>query len=712
MHKVRHRARTLKEKKKEKKDSLTRDRRPSQGPLTFGCELESLLITSKQYQSDLRVPLFIKHCIEHLIRTGVDAEGIFRISGAITEINQTKEEYDKSLNVQNLLSLKSVDPHVVTALLKLFLRELPVPLLTFELGSKFCAVIEEENNETKRNKMREIINSLPVTHKWTLYSLLLLLNIISCNSAMNMMDSDNLGRVIGPNLFWEKGELSLDLMVKVIAIAKFLIEEVHALFDFPVSSFGFSTQSQSAILLTKLVGHRKSIQCLCQTSDGRFIWSADSLGVIRIYNAQDRELVKEVKSGASNIFCMKEVGGNVWLGSAASIQIRNAVTGDLVKEMANQPAYALEVLGNTIWTSGEKTIQIWNTESLDPAGEIDVGFLSFFLAKVNGFVWAGGIDGHIRVIDVSNNQIVKDFVAHSRKVNCILYVAPHVWTASDDGAIKIWNCKNFQMMQELQGHNGYVYGLTEFGSRIWSCSWDKKILIWNANTFKLMEELPVYHNDAVREVLGWWDTQHGRWQAWSCSYDRSINVWNLPACDKSLSGSLEELSFTESTSSLDLTSSTRFEDEGSLSSSSLSSIRNAPLSSRPIGVHLDAIADRSSGPDTPYTSIVPYANVVEALNEMLGEGLPVYIWLGSPREGGLASLLPRAEWVAQHLGKEWTERVLVSPDPSFIDMLIFIDYGLAGRAREETDIMSVPRVIFSEPVSDWRDWRQSLPINY
>lgn len=61
-------------------------------------------------------------------RRGLWVEGIFRLSGAKNEVDQLRAEYDHgALDHDPLTSVKDVN--VVASVLKLFLREMPEPLL-------------------------------------------------------------------------------------------------------------------------------------------------------------------------------------------------------------------------------------------------------------------------------------------------------------------------------------------------------------------------------------------------------------------------------------------------------------------------------------------------------------------------------------------------------------------------------------------------------
>jgi len=66
-------------------------------------------------------------------------EGLFRLSGSAMLINDLKSQVDKG----NQADLSQVnDPHAVAGLLKMYLRELPEPLCTFEFYNTFIEKIQ------------------------------------------------------------------------------------------------------------------------------------------------------------------------------------------------------------------------------------------------------------------------------------------------------------------------------------------------------------------------------------------------------------------------------------------------------------------------------------------------------------------------------------------------------------------------------------------
>ena len=114
----------------------------------FGVDLKDL---KARTNSKMLIPTVIQNTISHLDCFGLEIEGIFRKSGSASQIEYFKDQFDQGFQLLFItlcllylywtgvdVDLKSCpDPHTVAGLLKLYLRELPEPLLSFDLYDKF-----------------------------------------------------------------------------------------------------------------------------------------------------------------------------------------------------------------------------------------------------------------------------------------------------------------------------------------------------------------------------------------------------------------------------------------------------------------------------------------------------------------------------------------------------------------------------------------------
>ncbi|PRP84603.1 hypothetical protein PROFUN_09276 [Planoprotostelium fungivorum] len=150
------------------------------------------------------VPIVVDQCVEYLEKNGLDAEGIFRLSGSSSEIEKLKNLYIEGKTVD--LHTSARDSNDVAALLKLFFREMPEALLTAELYECFLAAIGVPDNTARIACIQKVLNLLPTTNRLVLARLMGLLNKISKNSAVNKMTPSNLAIVFAPTLYRPKEE--------------------------------------------------------------------------------------------------------------------------------------------------------------------------------------------------------------------------------------------------------------------------------------------------------------------------------------------------------------------------------------------------------------------------------------------------------------------------------------------------------------------------
>lgn len=100
----------------------------------FGVELSRL--TSEERQ----VPQLVEKLINYIEMHGLYTEGIYRKSGSANKIKELRQGLDTDVASVNL---DDYNIHVIASVLKQWLRELPSPLMTFELYEEFLRAMGE-----------------------------------------------------------------------------------------------------------------------------------------------------------------------------------------------------------------------------------------------------------------------------------------------------------------------------------------------------------------------------------------------------------------------------------------------------------------------------------------------------------------------------------------------------------------------------------------
>jgi len=155
-----------------------------------------------------QIPSVVKKVVQYFDNAGKDFEGLFRISGQQSVIKKLIEEFDAGLEPD----LSPIDPHAVAGLLKQYLRELPEPLLTFELYDCFLAAASvPESMEIEA--IRKVLTMLPRTNRIIFKYIARLMYEVTLRSETNKMTAENIAIVFAPNLLKPMGD---DIMVQML----------------------------------------------------------------------------------------------------------------------------------------------------------------------------------------------------------------------------------------------------------------------------------------------------------------------------------------------------------------------------------------------------------------------------------------------------------------------------------------------------------------
>eukprot|EP01126_Amoeba_proteus_P000480 TRINITY_DN10135_c0_g1_i5.p1 TRINITY_DN10135_c0_g1~~TRINITY_DN10135_c0_g1_i5.p1 ORF type:complete len:747 (+),score=171.12 TRINITY_DN10135_c0_g1_i5:89-2329(+) len=165
----------------------------------FGISIEELLAREGNV-----VPTFIEQAFSFLKKhEGYSVEGLFRIPGRKSEIDEfiQKADQDGIINFGPFEDTLS-GIHNVTGLIKIWLRSLPIALITDAIYDKCAAIL---GGATGRDEMSDQIKKvieleLPSHHLSCLSFILFHLNEIHLKCDENKMDSKNLAMVVGPNM--------------------------------------------------------------------------------------------------------------------------------------------------------------------------------------------------------------------------------------------------------------------------------------------------------------------------------------------------------------------------------------------------------------------------------------------------------------------------------------------------------------------------------
>ncbi|XP_041736834.1 GEM-interacting protein-like isoform X1 [Coregonus clupeaformis] len=195
------------------------------------------------------VPFVVQLCTAEIESRALSLQGVYRISGSKPRIQKLCQVFETQ---RDQVDLSDLSPHDVTSVLKHFFKELPEPLLTFDLYNDFIGVGKEIQRlsekeataetpgivEDLRYNLRDLLERLPPYSYYTLQHMMRHLHRVSENYEENKMSPSNLGIVFGPTLL--RPLVSVDVsMVALLEttyqalLVEFLITHHQHIFDAP-----------------------------------------------------------------------------------------------------------------------------------------------------------------------------------------------------------------------------------------------------------------------------------------------------------------------------------------------------------------------------------------------------------------------------------------------------------------------------------------------
>jgi len=190
----------------------------------FGVPLVKLLEREKSTDG---IPFVVKTTIAFL-KLRKQTEGLFRISGGSVEVSKLKEMFNKIEENPTPPSLTGYSPHSIAAILKMFFRELPEPLLTYDGYKPFVSM-----SVTDVSTVKAFVKHIPKPNQVLMKYLASFLCSIASYESVNKMTLSNLATVFGPNLLYPREETLENILAipKLNSVIQFIIQHHESIFD-------------------------------------------------------------------------------------------------------------------------------------------------------------------------------------------------------------------------------------------------------------------------------------------------------------------------------------------------------------------------------------------------------------------------------------------------------------------------------------------------
>ncbi|XP_030612112.1 rho GTPase-activating protein 29 isoform X2 [Archocentrus centrarchus] len=238
------------------------------------------------------IPFIIRKCTSEIENRALNIKGIYRVNGAKSRVEKLCQAFE---NGKDLVELSDLYPHDISNVLKLYLRQLPEPLILFRYYNDFIGLAKEsqsiivEELEAQRLsptpvtpgqvsvelnrvlfKIKDVLRQLPPANYRTLQFLIEHLHRVTEQSEENKMTASNLGIIFGPTLIKPRqadAEVSLSSLVDYpyqALIVELLIRHYQMVFDTTLSPLS-GTSPTEVDANTRLTQQEKEQQLIRHT---------------------------------------------------------------------------------------------------------------------------------------------------------------------------------------------------------------------------------------------------------------------------------------------------------------------------------------------------------------------------------------------------------------------------------------------------------------
>lgn len=182
----------------------------------FGVPLD-ISVERSRCHDGTDLPLVIRDCIDYL-QDHLNSENIHKSDGNKSRLQQLKKNYNnRESNIQDL------DVPTASGLLKLFLKELPEPILTIDLLPRFEEAASLPTTSEQEKELKALIdNQLPHLNRTLLSWILLHLDAVTQNEKSHKLNAQNLAVLLSPAL-----QMSHRLLITLLCYCSNLFESLQ-----------------------------------------------------------------------------------------------------------------------------------------------------------------------------------------------------------------------------------------------------------------------------------------------------------------------------------------------------------------------------------------------------------------------------------------------------------------------------------------------------
>ena len=167
----------------------------------FGTPLEEHLRVTNR-----KISVVLDECVTYLRTYNfLDTEGLLRKTGGTAKTKHLKSSLDAGVGTCAYFSTHQADPHTIASLLKMYLRELPEPLLTYDFFDEWMDAAQVDKPAERQQALFNVLDQLPPANFSNFRFLVEFLSELKTFSEQNKMSASNIAIVVAPNILWPAG---------------------------------------------------------------------------------------------------------------------------------------------------------------------------------------------------------------------------------------------------------------------------------------------------------------------------------------------------------------------------------------------------------------------------------------------------------------------------------------------------------------------------
>uniref|UniRef100_A0A667YP76 Rho GTPase activating protein 22 n=1 Tax=Myripristis murdjan TaxID=586833 RepID=A0A667YP76_9TELE len=234
----------------------------------FGQHLEETMLCENQCGPQRPVPVLVEQCVCFIRQRGLEEEGLFRAPGQTNHVRELQDAFDRG---EKPVLDSTTDVHTVASLLKLYIRELPEPVIPFSKYTQFlsCAQLLLKDKEMGIVELGKQVKALPQVNYNLLKYICKFLDEVQSHSNENKMSVQNLATVFGPNILRPRVEDPVTMMEgssHVQHLMTVLISEHARLYQREEPE----TETKTATQLPQSPGQRCKVEWVSQEDSKQF----------------------------------------------------------------------------------------------------------------------------------------------------------------------------------------------------------------------------------------------------------------------------------------------------------------------------------------------------------------------------------------------------------------------------------------------------------